>query len=153
MAKGLRASVNKRNKSKLRDRVFGPVEAARTERLSAKLLELAQQPKPSRDTEMKVDGQEVEIAEKEGANVAEDATESQSLSLPFTLSFPIPASLSSCNSDEGDHSSESGSDTEAKSVIEGYWSESEDNFYTMLGLCNDIAGFSSCGHLELVFEQ
>ncbi|KIW00712.1 uncharacterized protein PV09_07697 [Verruconis gallopava] len=57
MAKGLRASVNKRNKSKLRSRVFGPVEDARTERLSAKLLELAQQPKPVR-SEMEVDGSE-----------------------------------------------------------------------------------------------
>jgi len=49
MAKGLRASVIKRNNSKLRARVFGPVEDARTERLSAKLLELASQPKPQKE--------------------------------------------------------------------------------------------------------
>jgi hypothetical protein len=54
MAKGLRASVNKSNKSRLRSRVFDPVETARTERLSAKLLELASQPKPER-AEMDLD--------------------------------------------------------------------------------------------------
>jgi len=46
MAKGARASTKKANHSKLKSRVFGPVESARTERLSAKLLELASQPKP-----------------------------------------------------------------------------------------------------------
>lgn len=45
MAKGLRSSRNKSNKSKLRSNVFGPTEAARKERLSAKLLELVSQPK------------------------------------------------------------------------------------------------------------
>jgi hypothetical protein len=46
MAKGARASTKKANNQKLKSRVFGPVESARTERLSAKLLELASQPKP-----------------------------------------------------------------------------------------------------------
>ncbi|KAN0102947.1 Protein of unknown function (DUF2423) domain containing protein [Hyaloscypha variabilis] len=46
MAKGARASTKKANNQKLKSRVFGPVETARTERLSAKLLELASQPKP-----------------------------------------------------------------------------------------------------------
>ena len=46
MAKGARASSIKANNSKLKSKVFGPVENARTERLSAKLLELASQPKP-----------------------------------------------------------------------------------------------------------
>lgn len=41
MAKGLRSSTKKANKAILRHRVFGPVEDARKERLSAKLLELA----------------------------------------------------------------------------------------------------------------
>ncbi len=47
MAKSARASKIKSNNSKLKTRVFGPVETARTERLSAKLLELASQPRPS----------------------------------------------------------------------------------------------------------
>jgi len=46
MAKGSRASSHKANNQKLKANVFGPVENARTERLSAKLLELASQPKP-----------------------------------------------------------------------------------------------------------
>lgn len=41
MAKGLRASTKKANKTLLRQNIFGPIEAARKERLSAKLLELA----------------------------------------------------------------------------------------------------------------
>ena len=41
MAKGLRSSRNKANKTKLRSNVFGPAEIARKERLSAKLVELA----------------------------------------------------------------------------------------------------------------
>jgi hypothetical protein len=51
MAKSARASSKKANKTKLRARVFGPVEQARAERLHAKLLETMQQPKPER-TEM-----------------------------------------------------------------------------------------------------
>ena len=46
MAKSLRASGKKANRARLRDRVFGPVELARQERLSLRLLELAQRPKP-----------------------------------------------------------------------------------------------------------
>jgi hypothetical protein len=46
MAKGARASVRKANNVRLKKHVFGPVENARMERLSAKLLELASQPTP-----------------------------------------------------------------------------------------------------------
>ena len=41
MAKGLRSSVRKRSRAKLRTTVFGPAMDARTERLSLKLQELA----------------------------------------------------------------------------------------------------------------
>ncbi len=44
MAKGLRSSRNKVNNSKLRSKIFGPVEDERKQRLSAKLLELASKP-------------------------------------------------------------------------------------------------------------
>jgi len=54
MGKGLRSSVLKTNNRKLKKNVFGPVEAARTERLSQKLQELAAQPKPPR-AEMEVE--------------------------------------------------------------------------------------------------
>lgn len=52
MAKGARASTRKANNVALKSRVFGPVEDARTQRLSAKLLELAQQPKKKDDVTM-----------------------------------------------------------------------------------------------------
>lgn len=55
MAKSSRASVNKRNRTNLRKRVFGPADLARAERLSTKLQELAAQPKPQRDAEMELD--------------------------------------------------------------------------------------------------
>lgn len=55
MAKGLRASTNKANKTKLRSKVFAPVEIARNERLSAKLMEIASQRKSSSTSDVKMD--------------------------------------------------------------------------------------------------
>lgn len=52
MAKGARASTRKANNAALKSKVFGPVEDARTQRLSAKLLELAQQPKKKDDVDV-----------------------------------------------------------------------------------------------------
>ncbi|KAL2383690.1 hypothetical protein RJZ90_002441 [Blastomyces dermatitidis] len=59
MAKGLRSTVMKRNKAKLRAEVFGPVVDRRTERLSAKLQELVAKPKEvnMNDAEMDIDEQ------------------------------------------------------------------------------------------------
>jgi hypothetical protein len=53
MAKSQRASKTKSNNQRLKKNVFGPVETERTARLSAKLLELASQPKPKAEVEMK----------------------------------------------------------------------------------------------------
>lgn len=53
MAKSQRSSVTKANNQRLKKNVFGPVEAARQQRLSAKLLEIASQPKPVPEKEMK----------------------------------------------------------------------------------------------------
>lgn len=55
MAKSVRASVSKRNRAALRKKVFGPIVDARTERLSAKLQELASQPKPEAPEKTKMD--------------------------------------------------------------------------------------------------
>ena len=52
MAKSKRSSVTKVNNQRLKAKVFGPVETARAERLSAKLLALAAEPKPVKDVEM-----------------------------------------------------------------------------------------------------
>lgn len=55
MAKSVRASVSKRNRAKLRATVFGPVVDARTERLAAKLQELASYPKEQGKINMELD--------------------------------------------------------------------------------------------------
>ncbi|CAL8583085.1 hypothetical protein XPA_008721 [Xanthoria parietina] len=47
MAKGLRSSVTKANRSRLRSRIFRPVEEARKQRLSAKLLSKTAEPSPN----------------------------------------------------------------------------------------------------------
>ncbi|CAG8901915.1 unnamed protein product [Penicillium egyptiacum] len=55
MAKSVRASVSKRNRANLRKKVFGPLVDARTERLAAKLQELASQPRPEAPMKSKMD--------------------------------------------------------------------------------------------------
>ncbi|KAK3989494.1 hypothetical protein QBC44DRAFT_327457 [Cladorrhinum sp. PSN332] len=52
MGKSSRASTIKQNNQKLKKNVFGPVEAARAERLHAKMAELIAQPKPVKEVEM-----------------------------------------------------------------------------------------------------
>lgn len=52
MAKSARSRIVKENNRKLKKNVFGPAEAARLERLSAKLIALATAPKPEKDVEM-----------------------------------------------------------------------------------------------------
>lgn len=66
MAKSSRSSRLKKNNGALKKKVFGPVEIARSERLSAKLMELAQQPKPSQP--------EMEV-EREGAGAKDSEAE------------------------------------------------------------------------------
>jgi hypothetical protein len=64
MAKGSRASSIKANNTALKTKVFGPIETARTERLSAKLLALAAAPRPSaqKDVTMDVEGKAAHLA-------------------------------------------------------------------------------------------
>jgi hypothetical protein len=66
MARSARSSGIKKNKAVLKKRVFGPVETARNERLSAKLLELANAPKEK---------MEVEVEKPEESKATEGATE------------------------------------------------------------------------------
>ncbi|XXH04716.1 hypothetical protein Hte_011138 [Hypoxylon texense] len=76
MAKSSRASSRKANNQRLKAKVFSPVEEARAERLSAKLLELAAQPRPPapESSEMKVADNEGENARGEEAKMEEDTT-------------------------------------------------------------------------------
>ncbi|KAF2273840.1 uncharacterized protein EI97DRAFT_435756 [Westerdykella ornata] len=84
MAKGLRSSVKKANRSKLRARVFGPAEAARNERLHAKLLEAVQQPKPEppKKSDMEIDSSDsAEVMEvDEAAAATAETTAASSIS-------------------------------------------------------------------------
>lgn len=56
MARSSRSSSRKANNQRLKEKVFGPIETARMERLSSKLLGIAEKPKPVNDTEMKNGG-------------------------------------------------------------------------------------------------
>ncbi|KAK3179248.1 major facilitator super transporter protein [Lecanicillium sp. MT-2017a] len=66
MAKSSRSSTKKANNQRLAATVFGPAESARAERLSAKLLALAKQPKPEADINMD-DEPEAEAEEEQGS--------------------------------------------------------------------------------------
>ncbi|KAF7555219.1 hypothetical protein G7046_g6593 [Stylonectria norvegica] len=72
MAKSARSSSRKANNQRLAAKVFGPVEDARRARLSARLVELANQPKPE-PAVVKMDVEE-EVAEKDTTTNAEDGT-------------------------------------------------------------------------------
>lgn len=52
MAKSARASSRKANNRRLKKNVFGPVEAARVERLSAKLQALVAQERPRKEADV-----------------------------------------------------------------------------------------------------
>ncbi|TQV92332.1 hypothetical protein V2A60_007021 [Cordyceps javanica] len=71
MAKSSRSSTRKENNRRLASSVFGPAETARAERLSAKLMELAKQPKPETcDAKME---EEADVVQDEAAD-ADEAT-------------------------------------------------------------------------------
>ena len=72
MAKSARASTRKRNNANLRTKVFGPAFDARTERLSAKLQELANTPKPDEEKKMEVDDTKPADIEAEKADLEAD---------------------------------------------------------------------------------
>ncbi|KAK5706854.1 hypothetical protein LTR97_001846 [Elasticomyces elasticus] len=69
MARSARSSSIKKNKSGLKKRVFGPVESGRNARLSAKLLELAQQAKAPRT--------DMEVVEESASKDAEPETKEE----------------------------------------------------------------------------
>jgi hypothetical protein len=174
MGKGLRSSVLKTNNRKLKKNVFGPVEAARTERLSQKLQELAAQPKPPKA--------EMEVEESNGMLSLCRDTRPPKLTLSFTdskqaeseakatnangalnaLAIPVPKSLAhqcpataaaSMNMltppptpplDISDFSNPS-----VRSAHRRY--ADEQLFFHLLGVSTDIHGFDSFGNICLGF--
>jgi len=97
MAKSARASRMKKNNTALKHKVFGPVEAARNERLSAKLLQLAQQPKKSIKAEVEADRHthgEHPMVHADANDVMETEAEAKAgkgMCALLSLSSPIPA--------------------------------------------------------------
>ncbi|KAJ5107551.1 hypothetical protein N7456_004226 [Penicillium angulare] len=75
MAKSVRASVSKRNRANLRKKVFGPVVDARTERLAAKLQELASQPRPETSDKSEMELESGETADQDSGAKAVAADE------------------------------------------------------------------------------
>ncbi|KAG5982210.1 hypothetical protein E4U55_002193 [Claviceps digitariae] len=71
MAKSARSTTRKQNNRRLYAKVFSPAEAARNERLSAKLLELAKQPKPE-SSDVNMDADDNAEAEVDAADTAMD---------------------------------------------------------------------------------
>ena len=71
MAKSARASRIKENHQRFKKNVAGPVEAARLERLSAKLMAIAQAPKP--DIEMKEESRAPAEQPKESTQAKDDS--------------------------------------------------------------------------------
>jgi hypothetical protein len=145
MAKSARASSKKANKTKLRARVFGPVEQARAERLHAKLLETMQQPKPQRtemdtaeDSKLPENAPTYTFADFDIANTTDEATKEDDLPKgSFVLTAPIPRSLSDSSSKALDSMEE---DCDMR------------NLCFHLGLCSDIVGFTDDGDLKFAFD-
>lgn len=143
MAKSARASSKKANHTKLRARVFGPVEKARAERLHAKLLETIAQPKPEKtdmdtaeDSELLAPRRTHTFADLSKATA--DATKEHGFPKGSSfLTAPVPRSLSGTTSKHLDPAQES---TELRNLC----------FY--LGLCSDIVGFSDDGELQFAFD-
>ncbi|KAF2796327.1 hypothetical protein K505DRAFT_300541 [Melanomma pulvis-pyrius CBS 109.77] len=132
MAKGLRASVKKSNRTKLRSTVFGPVEAARAERLHAKLLETISQPKPEPAKKDDMDADSAD-AHKHDAELPKGSC-FLTAKIPRTLSDPAP------NTTALDPKAFAQDNIDSR------------NFYLYLGLCSDIVGFTDEGNLKFAFD-
>ena len=164
MAKSARASSIKKNKSGLKKKVFGPVEQARNERLSQKLMELASQPKPPRedmeeDSECRLhqhaefafgaDADMNPVAENDSAEAKEKGTYVPSLSVA------IPASVYSLDSQLPTPPDTPPLDTFQNVPILDLAGQKalakELFFYHLLGASTDILGFDENGELKLGF--
>lgn len=162
MAKGLRSSRNKKNNQTLSKRVFAPVEAARNERLSAKLLALAQEAKAPKEEmdiekgtqktchrhlETATDMISTETADKDSGAAAEGTP---SLSIPIPKSIASPTQLLTPPS-----TPPSTQETSATPILDGAGQlvvAEEQLFYHLLGASTDIMGFNEAGDLCLSFN-
>ncbi|KAF2866505.1 hypothetical protein BDV95DRAFT_584030 [Massariosphaeria phaeospora] len=139
MAKGLRSSVKKSNRTKLRARVFRPVEDARAERLHAKLLDTLQQPKreqPAKKTEMDIDDAPATAPDTDDKNAQAE--------------FPKGSCFFSAEIPDSFFDYRHSRDPPAKTTPTDR--RQSRNLYLYLGLCSDVAGFTSNGDLTLAYE-
>lgn len=157
MAKGLRSSVKKANRSKLRSRVFGPVEEARAERLHAKLLETIQQPKPepAKRSDMEIDSTEglsstqrfryAHTNPRIADNTAQEAAKEDDYPKGSSfLTAKVPRALCDENIDTCTNTNKSPDPAQDHCDLR--------NFYFYMGLCSDLDGFTDDGDLKFAFD-
>ncbi|THZ10889.1 hypothetical protein D6C95_00224 [Aureobasidium pullulans] len=155
MGKGLRSSVNKTNNRKLKKNVFGPVETARTERLSQKLMELASQPKPPKsEMEVEESGDSKQAESEAKAANANGALNALAIPVPKSLAHQCPATAAASMNmltppptpplDISDFSKPS-----IRSAHRHY--ADEQLFFHLLGVSTDIHGFDTFGNICLGF--
>lgn len=169
MAKSARASGVKKNKQNLKKKVFGPVETARNDRLSAKLLELASQPKPPKaEMDVEQDGMRQDIytiLRPCLANIplrtdAKDTTDPEAKDkatggVSTSLSISIPASLLHSNAQNLPSPPATPTNQPATHAIPDMPAQKALAkgllFHHLLGASTDIIGFDENGDLQLSF--
>jgi len=167
MAKGLRASRTKKNNQALSKRVFGPVEAARNERLSAKLLALAQQPKAPRE-EMEIEkGKLIQHQRMRSSATGTDILSTESADKDSgaaaegtpSLSIPIPQSFTSSRRDHAFPTPPSTPPLDNSMPVTPILDRAgqlamaqEQLFYHLLGASSDVLGFDEDGEIRLAFD-
>lgn len=175
MAKSSRASVIKVNRKKLKARVFGPAEDARTKRLSDKLLELASQPKPPK-AEMEIEngmpdsahvlnlstGDRTDTTMADPKEVESKAKETKHADGALrSLSIPIPCSMLVFEPPHDAHMLPTPPSTPPCLNVDTFPSPTnhaendraarESLFFHFLGVSSDIEGFDAAGDLILNF--
>jgi hypothetical protein len=142
MARSLRSNRVQKNKAKLRSRVFGPVEDARTQRLSQKLEEIVSstQPKPEQqhEKEPEIDmtgaedrGEELREERDTAPSKDDDAVKGTSHCASPPKSLPQDLRL-----DEG--IALRWSDEGFLAFVEGDVKEDSEALFTALGLAGDV---------------
>lgn len=177
MAKSARATSVKKRRQILKKNVFGPVEEARNERLSAKLLELASKPKIRAEMEVEQNGMPPppisapnptsnnrDLTESSStstsANPSEEAKEDQATEgvspSHSALSIPIPACLVYANDQLPTPPTTPTLDASATTtpildVSAQRRLAKEMLFFHLLGASSDVIGFDDNGDLQLSF--
>ena len=173
MAKSSRATSVKKRRSTLKKNVFGPVEDARNERLSAKLLELASKPKmraemeveqngmpPPSITTLDSDSNSRANTDTNSAPTSEEAKEEQATEgaspSSSSLSIPIPACLVHTNDQLPTPPTTPTLDASATTtpILEVPAQKrlaKEMLFFHLLGAATDVIGFDDNGDLQLGF--